>query len=273
MTLQTLHEAPAVPATFEPAIRVIESVKSGLIPPFLSPDQLQACLESWHQLWNDPTVPRSPTQAPRFIVDNRMYEHPAFVAVATHPVVQAAARAVLGPDIMLINYAIVATPKNGETITPPGRYPFHIDHVVFSHIPVEQARDTMVCIWINFEDMGPEHGPFCIAHDTDKWRLGYEFFRKRPGLSMNDFGIQDHAKLNVGPAGSTAVYSGFTWHSPTNNITDRVRKGINLNFLRKPPLDCHKRLDNDICHLPQAQHEALDKLINIPGYLEPRCNP
>jgi len=265
-------------AGFEPAVADaltrIDQEKGGLIPPYLSREELDAALEAWHRIWNDPDIPVSPPPpaAARFTAHPAMYAEPAFARIASHPVVQAAARAVLGPEVMLINYALVTTPKNGEEITPPGRYPFHIDHCVFSDQPAETARDTMVCIWINFEDMGPEHGPFCIATGTDKWRLDYDFFKKRPGLNMNHLGIQNHADLNVGPAGSTAVYSGFTWHSPTNVVSERVRKGINLNFLRKPPLDCLRRLANDICNQTPEVHAKLDELIGIPGYIESR-NP
>src|SRR5262249_49582480 len=134
--------------TFSPeidsAIKDIETIKGGLIPPFLTRRELDDCLSAWHRLWDDPTVVRMPNPVTRFIVDNRMYREPAFAKVATHPVVQAAARATLGPDVMLINYAVVATPPYSKEPSKWGEIPFHIDHCVFSDVPLPEARDTMV---------------------------------------------------------------------------------------------------------------------------------
>jgi hypothetical protein len=250
----------------------IDKEKAGMLPPFLTRAELDDALAAWHRIWNNPTispVPKPPG-TPRFIVDNQVYREAAFARIATHPVVQEAARRVLGPEIMLIDYAVVATPPYAIEPSVFGKIPFHIDHVVFSDVPVEDARDTMVCIWINFEELALENGPFCIAPGTDKWNIDWGFFKKRPGLTITDLGIQPLAQFATGPAGTTAVYSGKTWHSATNNCSKVVRKGINLNFLRKPPIDCHKRLPNDITFLPADEHAALEKLIGIPGYIEPR---
>jgi ectoine hydroxylase-related dioxygenase (phytanoyl-CoA dioxygenase family) len=180
--------------------------------------------------------------------------------------VQEVVRRTIG-EFRLAGYAVVATPRNGDTPSDPNRIPFHVDHCVYSDVPVPDARDTFVCVWVNFEELKLENGPFCIAVGTDKWNIGWEFFRdgKRPKLKVQDMGWKP--TFNIGPAGTTAVYSGKTWHAGTTNASDMVRKGLNMNFVPRHPLDTHRRNSFDVCALSEENYRNLEKLIGISGYL------
>ena len=220
-------------------------------------------MEAWNRLWNDPTVENANK---RFIVDHKIYLEPAFARVAIHPVVQEIVRRVIG-DFQLAGYAVVATPRNGERAMLLHEVPFHVDHCVYSDVPEETARDTFVCVWVNFETMAMENGPFVLAVGTDKWNIGWNFFKdgKRPNLKVSD--MKWPATFNVGPAGTTAVYSGKTWHSASTNASDIVRKGLNMNFVPRHPIDTLRRNPFDLCALSEANYATLEKLIGIPDYL------
>jgi len=245
------------------ALNFIQKEKAGILPPYLSRAELDACLEAWHRLWNDPTIENANK---RFIVDHKIYLEPAFARVATHPVVQEVVRRTIG-EFQLAGYAVVATPRNGEREMRPDEVPFHVDHCVYSDVKEEIARDTFVCVWANFEDIAMENGPFCIAVGTDKWSIGWDFFKdgKRPNLKVVD--MKWPPSFNIGPAGTTAVYSGKTWHSATTNASEVVRKGLNMNFVPKHPLDSLRRSSFDLCALSESNYAKLTELIDIPGYL------
>ena len=246
------------------ALEGIGREKAGFLPPFLSQDELAELLEAWYHVFGLPYVQVSNK---RFVVDHRLYEEPAFARLATHPVVQEAARRVLG-DFQLAGYAMVATPRNGEEATTAQTVNFHVDHCVYSDVPVAKARDTFVCIWVNFEELAMENGPFALAVGTDKLNLGWEHFQG-PGNSkaVRDMGWSSIAGFNIGPAGSTAVYSGKTWHAGTVNCSDSIRKGLNINIVPAHPLDTLKRNPFDLCALSRERYAKLDLLIDRPGYL------
>ena len=245
------------------ALDSIETEKAGFLPPFLTGGDLAELNADWERLFNDPDVKVANR---RFIVDHKMYQIASFARLATHPVIQEATRRVIG-DFQLAGYAVVATPKNSETPTVLGEVPFHVDHSVYSDIPVSQARDTFVCVWVNFEELAIENGPFALAIGTDKWNIGMDFLRERPGLTVNNIGFDRYTAFNVGPAGTTAVYSGKTWHAATKNCSDKVRRGLNMNFVPRHPLDSNKRNSFDVCALEPARYAALNTLIGIDGYL------
>ena len=70
---------------------------------------------------------------------------------------------------------------------------------------------------------------FAVAVGSHKFNIGYEFFKKRPGLRLVDLGNREKmTHLNIGPPGTTAVYSGKTWHSATTNCSQVMRKGLNM---------------------------------------------
>lgn len=252
---------------FSPAIATaLDAVardKAGFLPPYLNDAELADLLAAWTRLYTDPTVKLSNQ---RFIVDPKLYGEPAFARLATHPVVQEVVRRVIGP-FQLAGYAVVATPPNGTTPSTPQTTPFHVDHCVYSDVPVNVARDTFVCVWVNFEALAMENGPFALAVGTDKWNIGWEFFKARPGLEVKDMGWDRLAAYNTGPAGSTAIYSGKTWHSATTNCSQVVRKGLNMNFVPAQPLDSLRRNFFDACALERPAYDALAALIGIPGYL------
>jgi len=254
-------------ASFSPGVNAalssIETIKAGIVPPFLTREELDELLGAWHRLWNDKSIENANK---RFLVDHKMYREPAFAKLATHPAVQEIVRKTIG-DFQLAGYAVVATPRNADVPTDPTKVPFHTDHCVYSDTPVPDARDTFVCVWVNFEELRMENGPFCIAVGTDKWNIGWEFFQsgKRPNLSVADMNWPP--SFNVGPAGTTAVYSGKTWHSATSNASDNVRKGLNMNFVPRHPLDTLKRNPFDICALSADNYAYLQKLIGIDGFL------
>ncbi|HEY8665788.1 MAG TPA: phytanoyl-CoA dioxygenase family protein [Tepidisphaeraceae bacterium] len=261
--------ATAMPSTFSPdvqqALECIGREKAGILPPYLTRAELDELLEAWWRLWNDKSIENANR---RFIVDHKLYREPAFAKLATHPVVQEAVRRVIG-DFQLAGYSVVATPRNGDHPTQPRDVPFHVDHCVYSDVPVDQARDTFVCVWVNFEELKIENGPFAIAVGTDKWNIGWEFLKdgKRPGLTVKDLGFDRYATFNVGPAGTTAVYSGKTWHSGTVNASEQVRKGLNMNFVPRRPLDSLRRNPFDVCALPEQTYRDLEQLIGIGDYM------
>ncbi|MDX2225725.1 MAG: phytanoyl-CoA dioxygenase family protein [Verrucomicrobiae bacterium] len=267
-TPQTGSTTPHSPA-LQSALDEISREKAGILPPFLSETELKELVEAWWALYNDPEISIDRSN-PRFIIDPKIYEVPAFARLTTHPVIQEAVRRTIG-EFQLLSYAVVATPKNAEKPTPFDQCPFHIDHVVYSDVPVETTRDTFVCVWMNFEEQKMENGPFTLAVGTHKWRMDMDFFRKRPGLKIQDLGgVEKLTRPNTGPAGQTAVYSGLTWHAPTANCSDVIRKGLNMNFVPKHTLDTLKRMRIDLCGLSQERYDRLNRLIGIPGYIVDR---
>lgn len=252
------HNALAAPDT-------IERDKAGFLPPFLSSEELDELLEAWHRLASLPDVQ---WEAQRFITDARLYDEPVFARLATHPVVQEAARRTIG-DFQLASYAVVATPRNGSTPTTRKTVQFHVDHCVYSDVPVPQARDTFVCVWVNFEELAMENGPFALAVGTHHLNIGWEYFADETDKSaaVAAMGWEKCAAFNTGPAGSTAVYSGKTWHAGTINASDVIRKGLNINFVPKEPLDTNHRNHFDVCGLGREQYERLADMIAIPNYL------
>jgi hypothetical protein len=249
------------------AIQRVDEQKAGLLPPFLSRPELDDLLAAWWRLYNNPDIKLDNN---RFIADHRLYQEPAFSALATHPVVQEVARRVIG-DFKLASFSVVATPKNGDEPKPTEELTIHVDHSVYSSVPVPKARDTFVCIWVNFEDLELENGPFCIFTGTHAWNIGWEFFNSglRPGLRPRDLLMHQLAEYNVGPAGSTAVYSGKTWHSGTVNCREELRKGLVINMVPAEPLDCSSQNFFDLCALPRDEYDALVALIGDPDYLMP----
>ena len=250
------------------ALDVIAREKSGFLPPYLTRAELDELLAAWNRLFHDPAVK---LENNRFIVNHKLYEEPAFAKLATHPVVQQVVRNVIG-EFQLAGYSVVATPKNADSVSTPETTNFHTDHCVYSDVPVPQARDTFVCVWVNFEKLAMENGPFALALDTHKFNIGWEFFQERPGLKVEHMGWRNAAGYNVGPPGTTAVYSGKTWHSSTKNSSPDVRKGLNMNFVPRHPLDTCKRNSFDLCALSAERYARLEQLIGIPGYLIDR-NP
>jgi ectoine hydroxylase-related dioxygenase (phytanoyl-CoA dioxygenase family) len=254
---------PAFTQPVADALDYIAREKAGFVPPFLSPGELTDLMAAWRRLFDDPTVK---LENQRFIVDHKLYREAAFARLATHPVVQQIVRNTIG-DFQLAGFSVIATPKNSEKPTTPQTTNFHTDHCVYSDVPVCDARDTFVCVWVNFEDLAMENGPFALAVGTHKLNIGWEFFKSRPGLKVTDMGWDRVAQYNVGPAGSTAVYSGKTWHAGTNNCSNEVRKGLNMNFVPRHPLDTLKRNPFDLCALSEENYAELQRLIGIPGYI------
>ena len=260
-----LNVSPALAA----ALTGVEREKAGILPPFLTRAELDDLLAAWHRIFNDPDC-KIDALNPRFIIHPKIFRQPEFARLATHPVVQEAVRRTIG-DFQLANWAVVATPRNGDSITPFDQIPFHIDHVVYSDTPVEDARDTFVCVWVNFEELRPENGPFAVAVGSHKFNIGYEFFKKRPGLRLVDLGnVEKLTHLNIGPPGTTAVYSGKTWHSATTNCSQVMRKGLNMNFVPRQPLDTLRRNPFDACSLNEADYAELVRLLGRADYVIPR---
>jgi ectoine hydroxylase-related dioxygenase (phytanoyl-CoA dioxygenase family) len=114
-----------------------------------------------------------------------------------------------------------------------------------------------------------ENGPFALAVGTHELNIGWEYFAdaedKRAAAAA--MGWNKDAKFNTGPAGSTAVYSGKTWHAGTVNASDVVRKGLNINFVPKHPLDTNRRNHFDVCGLDRERYDRLAQLIGVPDYL------
>ena len=255
--------APTVAPEVQAALDSIGVIKSGFIPPYLTAAELADLMTAWNHLFNDPTIEVANA---RFIVDHKLYLEPALARLATHPVVQDVVRRVIG-DFQLAGMSIVATPPNAKEPTTIETVPLHVDHCVYSDTPVNEARDTFVCVWVNFEELKMEHGPFCLGVGTDKFNIGWEFFKARPNLKVKDMRWDNLIGFNIGPAGNTAVYSGKTWHAGTNNCSDKVRKGLNMNFVPRHPLDTLRRNPFDACALSKPNYDAFTKLLGIPGYV------
>lgn len=249
----------------EVALQKIETEKTGFLPPFLSRDELDELLAAWSKMAQLPDVQ---WENARFITDARLYQEPAFAKLATHPVVQEAARRVIG-DFYLAGYAVVATPRNGSTPTTPQDISLHVDHCVYSDVAVPMARDTFVCVWINFEELQMENGPFALAAGTHHLNIGWEHFENETDkfAAVRAMGWGKCVRFNTGAAGSTAVYSGKTWHAGTVNASDVIRKGLNINFVPKNPLDTLRRNHFDVCGLSRERFELLAGLIGAPDYL------
>lgn len=250
------------------AMSQIEKEKAGFLPPFLTSRELEELLAAWHRLYDHPEI--APDEGGRFIVDSRLYREGAFARLATHPVVLETARRVIG-DCRLASYSVVATPRNGEVPTNAQTVVFHTDHCVYSDVPVPEARDTFVCIWVNFEELAMENGPFALAVGTHALNIGWEHFADAPdkGAAVKAMGWDKIAAFNVGPAGTTAVYSGKTWHAGTVNASDVVRKGLNMNYVPRNALDTRRQNTFDVCALEKSEYQALSSLINIPDFLVP----
>ena len=250
------------------ALDNIEKEKAGFLPPFLDVGEIDELLAAWYRLYDAPDIP---IDAARFIVDSRLYKEAAFARLATHPVVLETARRVIG-DCQLASYSVVATPRNGDVPTTAQTVQFHVDHGVYSDVPVPQARDTFVCIWVNFEELAMENGPFALAVGTHALNIGWEHFANAPDrtAAVAQMGWDKIAGFNIGPAGTTAVYSGKTWHAGTVNASDRVRKGLNMNYVPRHALDTLRRNPFDVCALEKQEYDALNSLINIPDFLVPR---
>jgi hypothetical protein len=230
------HVTPYSPE-LSAALESVQSEKAGILPPFLAPSMLQDCLASWDRLYENPRVAWC-QDPPRYLMGPEMYLEPAFAAVAAHPIILDAARRVLDADVCLASYHIVATPPNAErplTEDEVNRLQ-HIDHIIYSQVPVDQSPDNVfVCAWVNFHDMTPSNGPLCVAAGTDKFNVDWHFFKARPALKVADMHWGRLARLNIGPAGTTAVYSGKTWHCATNNCSTVTRKGLQIMFTPVAP--------------------------------------
>lgn len=257
--MTAIADAPTFSPEIQKALDYIDTVKAGVLPPFLSRAELDALLADWQTLFDDPKIELSNN---RFIADHALYRMPALARLVAHPVVLEAARRTIGP-VKLASYSVVATPRNGDAPKPTEELTIHVDHSVYSDTPVPKARDTFVCIWVNFEDQTIENGPFCIFPGTHAWNIGWEFFNSglRPGLRPRDLLMQHLAVYNTGPAGSTAVYSGKTWHSGTVNCSDVVRKGVVINFVPAEPLDTVSQNFFDLCALPRPDYDKLVALL------------
>ena len=127
-------------------------------------------------------------------------------------------------------------------------------------------------MWVNFEALTIENGPFVIAEGTHNYNLGYPEMKIKYGKPLapaGELGWDHLARFNVGPAGMTAVYSGKTWHSATTNCSDKLRKGLVINFVPFLAVDSTKRNPFDVCALDKGRYDRLQQTIGIPGYLIP----
>jgi len=207
----------------------------------------------------------------RFIVDHRLYDEPAFARLSTHTTVQEAVRNAIG-EFQPAGYSIVATPTNGTEPTTAQNVPFHIDHSVYSDVPVSEARDTFVCVWVNFEELAIENGLFVLAVGTHAFNMGYPEATAKFGKALGtagEFGWDGLVRFNIGPTGTTAVYSGKTWHSASTNCSPKMRKGLNMNFVPKGSRDSTKRNPFDLCALSRERYTRVQSLIGVEDYLIP----
>lgn len=260
--------ASGVGVGVQEALREIEREKAGILPPYLTEQEISDLMKAWTHVYETPGVE---LENQRFIIDHRLYEEPAFAHLATHPTIQEAVRNAIG-DFQLAGYSMVATPTNGTEPMQVQNVPFHIDHSVYSNVPVSQARDTFVCVWVNFEELAIENGPFVLAVGSHAFNMGYPEataqFGKAHGTA-GEFGWDRLARFNIGPAGTTAVYSGKTWHSASTNCSSKMRKGLNMNFVPKDARDSTKRNRFDLCALSHDRYLNLQRLVGIPDYLIP----
>ena len=252
----------------EAALEHIGRLKAGILPPYLSQRELGELLAAWTRLYETPGVK---LENQRFIVDHRLYEVPEFARLATHPIVQEAVRRTIG-EFELAGFSVVATPNNGAQPNTAQDITFHIDHSVYSDVPVSESKDTFVCVWVNFEALAMENGPFVIAEGSHDFNMGYPEMQTKYGRRLGPAGELgwDHlARFNVGPAGQTAVYSGKTWHSGTINSSTEMRKGLNMNYVPKGAKDSTKRNPFDLCALAPERYARLKQTIGIEGYMIP----
>lgn len=261
-------EITSTAANLDKALENIERDKAGILPTFLTSAELQALMTAWTELFHTPGVT---LDNQRFIIDPRLYDVAAFARLTTHPIIQDAVRRVIG-DFQLAGFSVVATPPNGTEPSTAQNVIFHIDHGVYSDVPVREARDTFVCVWVNFEELAIENGPFVIAEGSHHFNMGYPETTAKFGRKVapaGEIGWDHLARFNIGPAGMTAVYSGKTWHSATTNCSNKIRKGLNMNFVPSPARDSTKRNPFDICSLDPERYARLEETIGIPGYLIP----
>ena len=77
-----------------------------------------------------------------------------------------------------------------------------------------------------------------------------------------------HTQRHVGPPGATAIFSGKTLHTATNNCGGRVRKGITIGYVPANARDATKRGPLDLCHQPPDVYEGFAALLGGPARLE-----
>lgn len=257
-----IADRPAV--ALDDALETVGREKAGILPPFLGAKLIDDGLAAWQRLYDNPAMAWC-QYPPRYLMGPDMYLEPAFAEIATHPVVLGAARRVLEVDISLASYHVVATPPNADEPSANDiNVNFHVDHVIYSQVPVPDSPDNVfVCVWVNFHDMGLENGPLRLAVGTDKFNIGWEFFvdGRRPHLSVYDMHWERLLAMNVGPAGTSGVYSGKTWHTASNNCSPVTRKGLQIMFTPLRPLTALTRPWFDIAGLDPDRHAALKSLV------------
>ena len=242
---------------FTPALAEIADQKAGFLTGLFTPSELDELLAAWNRVLALPDL----RNEDGFIVDPRIYSEAAFARVASHPIVEAAVRCVIG-ECRVVRMLLIATQPNA---TAPSRLDtlrgFHVEHPLHSDSHPLLSEDTSAWAWVNLGPMTVEDGPLALSLGSHHIDLRHR--------RLDPVQVLQRTRLHVGAAGATAIFSGKTLHSATNNCGGRVRKGINIGYVPAEPRDVTKRGSLDLCHQTPDVYERFAALLGPPKRLEP----
>jgi hypothetical protein len=241
---------------FTAALAEIADQKAGFLAGLFTQIELDALISAWRRLVALPDL----RNEDGFIVDPRIYGEAAFAGVASHPVVEEAVRCVIG-ECRVVRMLLIATHPNA---TAPSRLDnldgFHVEHPLHSDRHPLLSEDTSAWAWVNLEPMAVEDGPLALSLGSHHIDLR----RQR----LDPAQVLQRTRLHVGAGGATAIFSGKTLHTATNNCGGRVRKGISIGYVPAEPRDVTKRGSLDLCHQTRDVYERFAALLGRPERLE-----
>lgn len=189
-------------------------------------DQVLADNPDWHNLMRMPHVPARAGQLEGVIGGEKLFE------IAIHPQIVAAARALIGPDLIMWGGEIFAKPAAIGKSTP-----WHQD-TYNPAVKAGEGRDfpRSVMIWIAVDPCDAENG--CLRFVPGSGRNGrVEHSVGRRANAMLDFQVEDDrvdfdlAVNSVRAPGQFSAHDLFVVHGANANSSGRRRAGITFHYM------------------------------------------
>lgn len=143
-----------------------------------------------------------------------------FRTIFAHPLVIAAAEAVMGPQVRLS----MLNARDIPARTADAVQPFHSD-TDYSGTPDQQGFYSCTAIWM-LDDFTPENGATRLIPGTHR-------LHQVPKEALADpYAPHPDEVVMTGKRGDVAIFNGHCWHGGGANHTDAPRRAILAHYLR-----------------------------------------